>query len=914
RAALFRLAAATPLDPLEMVVLLDVPLRYRAEQRLVEALARTGADLLATAPEGDDRTLRRLSEALGARPESLPAPGAGRLARMQRGLFAAAEAAPEGEREEAPTVGVLSAPGEGRESVEIARQIHAEAARGVPFERMAVLLRAPGPYRAAVAEALSRAGIPAYFSRGTRGPDPSGRALLSLLACAGERLSARRFAEYLSLGEVPRPTPAGEPPPAPPPEVSFRPADAEELAPADVESPEPPPEPELEADPRRAPVIAPRKWEQLIIEAAVIGGRERWKRRLDRLARHLEVLAAAPDLDDARIERFQREREQLERLTRFALPLVDDLAQLPARARWGDWLLHLRALAERALRYPDRALRLLSELQPMADVGPVELAEVRLVLSARLAEMTHPEEDRPQGRVFVGSIDDARGLELDVVFVPGLAERIFPQRLTEDPILLDEARAGLSGELETSRDRAAAERLQLRLAAGAAGKRIHFSYPRVDADQARPRVPSFYGLEVLRASEGVLPDFTALQRKAERASPARIGWPAPEDPSVAIDAAERDLSVLDRLFRSEAAPPAGSARYLLEVNESLARALRRHGRRLLPRWTPADGLYKPGPEAQAALAAHAFSARSFSPTSLQHFAACPYRFFLKEMHRLSPRRDPEPIEQLDPLQRGALVHEVQYRMLSELRDQGRLPLSAADLPGALLRLDEVLASVAEEHRELLAPSIDRIWQDGLDAIKADTREWLRQVQRASAEWTPWKFELAFGLRNRDAADPDSRPEPVELETGVRLRGSIDLVERSARGTLRATDYKTGKPRATAGTVVGGGETLQPVLYALTLERMFPDQKVEGGRLYYCTQAGGFSEVTIPLDGRARQLAREVSQVISSAITEGFFPAAPVRGACDYCDFLQVCGPGEEARWKRKRTPELKDLKALRDLQ
>ena len=44
----------------------------------------------------------------------------------------------------------------------------------------------------------------AWFARGTRRPDPSGRAFLALLACAADGLSARRFAEYLSLGQVPR--------------------------------------------------------------------------------------------------------------------------------------------------------------------------------------------------------------------------------------------------------------------------------------------------------------------------------------------------------------------------------------------------------------------------------------------------------------------------------------------------------------------------------------------------------------------------------------------------------------------------------------------------------------------------------------------------------------------------------------
>ena len=56
------------------------------------------------------------------------------------------------------------------------------------------------------------------------------------------------------------------------------------------------------------------------------------------------------------------------------------------------------------------------------------------------------------------------------------------------------------------------------LAAGAAESRICFSYPRLDLDQARPRVPSFYALEAVRAAEGFLPDFAELARRAETAT------------------------------------------------------------------------------------------------------------------------------------------------------------------------------------------------------------------------------------------------------------------------------------------------------------------------------------------------------------------------------------------------------------
>ena len=97
-------------------------------------------------------------------------------------------------------VELFSAPGEGREAVEIARRVLREARRGVPFDRMAIALRSPQHYAGLLEHALERAGVPAYFERGTRRPHPAGRAFLALVACALDNLSARRFAEYLSLG------------------------------------------------------------------------------------------------------------------------------------------------------------------------------------------------------------------------------------------------------------------------------------------------------------------------------------------------------------------------------------------------------------------------------------------------------------------------------------------------------------------------------------------------------------------------------------------------------------------------------------------------------------------------------------------------------------------------------------------
>src|SRR5204862_2464765 len=124
-----------------------------------------------------------------------------------------------------------------------------------------------------------------------------------------------------------------------------------------------------------------------------------------------------------------------------------------------------------ALRRPERVVSVLDELRPMADVGPIAFAEVRLVLGRRLTELVVRAAGRRAGKVYVAPLESARGLSFDAVFVPGLAEKLFPQKVSEDPILHDASRKVLDRGLVTRDDRVAAERLALRVAVGAPRER-----------------------------------------------------------------------------------------------------------------------------------------------------------------------------------------------------------------------------------------------------------------------------------------------------------------------------------------------------------------------------------------------------------------------------------------------------------
>jgi CRISPR/Cas system-associated exonuclease Cas4 (RecB family) len=898
------------------MLLLDLELASALEADLVAALARRAGAVLATAPGGDEAGIARLERALGCeRASTEPPPRTGSLGRLQVHLFA--ETAPSREPLD-DRVTLRGWPGVARECVEIARQIQEEAARGVPFDGIAVFLHAASDYAAQLEEALQRAAIPACFARGTTRPHPGGRALLALLACAADKLSARRFAEYLSLAQVPDPAASGEGAFVPPADEMLRldaGIEAEsttgESTEADVGARDP------DAAARRAGTVrAPWRWEQLIVDAAVIGSKERWQRRLDGLAREIEEQRAGLDRDDeARIASCDRRLADLAELRAFALPLIERLAALPEAADWGTWLEHLRDLVRVAVREPEPVLAVLADLAPIAPVGPVGLDELRFVLTPHLRDLQVPAAPRRYGAVFVAPASISRGMVFDVVFVPGLAEKLFPRKIVDDPLLPDAMRERLDGgRLVVQAARVAQERLALRLAVGAARSRVHLSYPRVDVEQARARVPSFYLLEALRATEGRLPGFDELAQRTAASSPARLGWPAPEEPQRAIDDAEYDLALLAPLVDVDERTAQGAAHYLLATNPHLARALRARGRRWLARWMPSDGLVDPDEHGRAALARHQLAARSFSATALQHYATCPYRFFLQALLRLQPREEPVAIETMDALTRGGLFHDVQFEILSALRERALLPLRPATVDDALAVADDALARLAESKREELAPAIPRVWEDAIAGIRADLHEWLRRAAAATDGFVPDRFELSFGLADRERTyeDPASIEEPVAVGGGLMLRGSIDLVERDARGVLRVTDHKTGKARAGAGLVVGGGTVLQPVLYALACETLL-DAPVESGRLYYCTADGGYGEAVVPLDERAREAAATVVEVIDGALREGFLPAAPQAGACRWCDYRRLCGPHEELRTQRKPKDRTAPLARLRSL-
>ena len=344
---------------------------------------------------------------------------------------------------------------------------------------------------------------------------------------------------------------------------------------------------------------------------------------------------------------------RLAKLRSFALPLVDQLDSLRAPRRWGEWLDALRLLAETALDDPEGVLDLLEELEPMRQIGPVGLPVVLRVLSTHLGTLRREPKGHRYGRVFVGSIEEARGLVFQLVCIPGLCEGAFPKPQFDDPLL-----SGNLAELE------AGERLLLRQAIAPATAGVVLSWPRIELATGRLRVPSFYVLEAARAAYGEAIDRRVIERGAEKGVEARIGWPAPDDSARAIDETEYDLARIRPAMAGLGRP--GLAAYLKDTGPTLYRSLRTRWNRWNRKWSTADGLILSQGTAPGPLAPFSLVVQSYSPSSLQLFASCPYRFALKTVVGLEPMEEAFALERLDPLTRGILFHEIQKRLFQAL--------------------------------------------------------------------------------------------------------------------------------------------------------------------------------------------------------------------------------------------------------
>ena len=846
-----------------------------AEATLAELSCYDASDLLAEAA----RVVAAEPARLGA--AAILVFGFLELNPVEQGLLEACEQAapltryaPEagaGPRPPAGAVEVVAAPGEEREVREIARVILAHAEAGGRFDEVGILLRQPGAYRAAIRDVFEAGGLPYAWGAGPALAETrAGRTLRLLVEARRSDFAREAVIECLAF-----------------------------------------------ADLRPGPGVSPAEWDRLSRRAGIVHGAREWLGRLDRLARGLAPARgatarppagpgaagptdggdAAADLGDAALAAArERDWEALAALHRVVRLVTGGLGRLPSEGPVATLARRLATTFRRLVRPSPEAgmvLGALAGLEALADLAPrVTLDSLWALVDDALAAPAEAGPEAVDGRVFVGELGQALGLDFPLLILPGLVEGAFPAAIRQDPILLDDERRRLPG-LPLAEAGRSLDRLRFLVAVGSGARRVLLTYPRVDAESGRPRVPSLFLLDLVETLTGRRQDFESLE--------SFPGWRSvplqPAPPAARARPVDEREWLVSRALDARAAPGV----FLAECDRAARGFAVIQAREHSPVLTPFDGLLGDGVP---------LTDRPMAATWLERYATCPFQYFLGRVLGVRAVEAPERVLTLEARERGSLVHavlETAYRRLSEA---GLLPLTPARLDAARVLLDQALDAGFAEAEGRGVTGLPTLWAGERARLRAEVHSAMVADAESAETWVPILFEAAFGLEWREDSGP-ALTYPLPDGTTVRLAGLVDRMDRSPDGArARVIDYKTGRVRqGVSPDRLWGGRALQLPVYRLAagqiLATLGTPAEIEAAEYYHVIGRDAGRRVRFTRAGWETRQADfdRVLALAAEGIRAGrFFPWPRTCARRGPCEFDLACG-AERLRWAEAKAAD-----------
>lgn len=568
-------------------------------------------------------------------------------------------------------------------------------------------------------------------------------------------------------------------------------------------------------------------------------GRDAWLAQLRSLARRSESEPADPEGKQP-----SRRKDRLSFAASIALelltPLVDASELWATAATPLDWFDRLRKVAavcgyrstrgeasaqadQAALEALERATAEAGHLAGWQGRQAAELtaSEWQSQLGVIVAETSLPVVGSGEGCVRLLPPETARMLKPDYLFMVGMTEQSFPAPPPASPI------ASL-GKKET--DHYSEEMLLFYELIHSACRGVTFSYPSLDA-AGQPLNPSSYVAEVQRLLGGISkPD-----------AQSHAGSSAVLRRQAVIRLNEGSGKQLSRLPQQ-----AGRLSLLQGLRVSLDRS-RGDG------FGAAEGMLIGG-KASNRLSEHYNSQHLWSPSQLELFATCPFKFFMRQV--LGIDETPELQLATDHRRRGSLLHDAMLRLHGELKHKGPILQTLRELSDQEFQV-AFQQAIEASHRATLLPSHQRPLAE-IEVLQAEQwgelyREQLDSYSRSTTAFEgamqPAHFEVRFGPpREGDPPlEAPSRAEPFALsleDEQLLITGQvdrIDVAEVDGRLMFNVVDYKTAKEMKPKLADLGSGRQLQLYLYTLATEELLRgEHEVVPWRLgYWVIRSGGF---------------------------------------------------------------------------
>jgi ATP-dependent helicase/nuclease subunit B len=504
------------------------------------------------------------------------------------------------------------------------------------------------------------------------------------------------------------------------------------------------------------------------------------------------------------------------------------------------------------------------------------------------------------------SAEIGRELPAEHIFVLGLGERSFPRLAAAEPIFDESERQSLKAaglDVRGADDRMPDEMLLFYGIITRARRRLVLSYPAVD-DKGQALLPSSFLAALLDCFEP-----GAIPVRRQRMLIEGLGRDEPLSPAEYRVHATTALAAGRRL-------PAGLSRDLAAGLRAAALLADRRFR--ANEHNPYDGLLR-HPAVLAELRDRFSGEKVISPTALETYIACPFRFLLEDVLHLEPLEEPD--ENIEGSDRGLVFHRALAGLHRYLKEHGiHGPTAEVD---RLIR--ERLDEEVRQHAGHASRAAEALWQIEGRRLQRKAARYRADWEKFVKTWTeldmvprPLYLEKGFGMAPADGDEP-APPLVIEADgVAVRLGGRIDRVdvaETEAGTFFWIVDYKTGRSANYSAASLRTFARLQLTLYALAAERvLFADRGARPLGLAYWLVTDTGPKVVLPTRSphawfksadewaKVRRLLEGLVADLVKHIRAGDFPLEPRSETCtETCPYAQVCritqGRRTEKTWE-----------------
>ena len=685
------------------------------------------------------------------------------------------------------SVEILSCPGEYEEAMEIARRIFQLAAKqNLKFEDMAVILWKPERYGTALRQVFKANRIPYYYHDGFA-PDEtsSGKSMKLLLSLIGGKLPRFEVIELVTMGMI----------------------DLENILSDNAHS-------------------VPSEWDRISRDAGITEGHNVWEQRLKRYKSRLERRISRLEEDESE-KKLHSDLRETENLLKFIRILHKKLSSLEASDSWSNSVRGLLNVFGELIKndeYTDlikSAISKLEELDSLQDrvslddfkTTIIDLLESNLIKEGRFAN----------GCVHIFNSKTAAGLTFPVVFVPGMVSGELPSPPSENPLFRDKDRKIFNelldwdGRLALRKSLMDEDPLLFSMLISCCLSKLIVTFPRVLSGNESPAVPSSYILDMGKVLTGndifykdihMIPGFSFIKKRFARHL----------SPEIAMDEGEYNETYV-RAGKSGKEPEIISVLQKFYPRFASGINLYQH-RRNIDKFTTFDGIIS---NSELLDRLKEYMKENFiisSPTHIENYFLCPYKFFLERVIGIQQMEAPEEIKKISNLERGKLYHNIFCEFFRKLEEKGLIPLSTEMLEIYLDTIGKIAEEAIENTEEMGITGSGLSWfQEQVDLLDGMRKFVENEIENSMG--IPTHFEVGFGKMPGEKMEEEKENLPgLELNDGSHFhyRGRIDRIDVNPdTKSCVVIDYKTGNSNKNykADALKGGRQMQLPFISPLS---------------------------------------------------------------------------------------------------